>query len=125
MKKKVRKIMVGGQSYLWRAVTESPGILQLRIWRMPETTPWAIVHEIRFDDPFYFFPELISCEPGQIRDRFQLNPVTPGIVAKFIQRIPDAGGNFHPAGDGQLMPHVPTKHDRDINTTHPNHLDPS
>lgn len=87
MKKQLRKIVVGEETYYWIVSPVDQNFVSLKIWRSDRrSSPWATV-KYRFDDPWLNYGILIQAAATDIAAHFQLTPIRPGTVAEMITTI--------------------------------------
>jgi hypothetical protein len=94
VRKRVRRIVVDGQTYGWRVWMADENFVSLRLWRDGDRVPIADVR-LPFDDPWLLFPEMAhvySRMPDRFPDRFALDPVRPYQVAELIRACVGHGG---------------------------------
>ncbi len=87
MKKKVRKIVVADKEYAWLVSPIDQNYVRLKVWHADaKSIPWFQVH-YRFDDPWLNFPEIAGTDSKDVDNHFQLKPIQPKHVAKFIADV--------------------------------------
>ena len=87
MKKQLRKIVVGEETYQWLVSPVERNFVCLKIWRADNrSSTWATV-KYRFNDPWLNYGILIQAAPTDITTHFQLTPIRPSTVAEMITTI--------------------------------------
>jgi hypothetical protein len=96
-KQRVRRIVVDGTDYRWRARYVDPNWISVRFWRDGERVPLADVR-IRFDDPWVLYPEMLVVAreaPERFDEVFAREPIGPGRVADLIRECAAQPGQGH------------------------------
>ena len=110
-KQRVRRIVVDGALYRWRARMVDPDWISVRVWRDGERLPLADVR-IRFSDPWLLYPEMLVVArdaPERFDELFAREPVGPGRVADLIRACAGQAGEVREFEviEGAVMP-LPT-----------------
>ncbi|NEP58978.1 MAG: hypothetical protein F6K31_18480 [Symploca sp. SIO2G7] len=88
MKSKIRNIVVNNIEYTWAINELDWDTVALKVWvKGQKRLPWFVT-EKQFNNPWYFI--------GQVNEenieKFQLEPVTPKVVAAAIKQVVDTFG---------------------------------
>lgn len=86
-KQRVRRIVVDGQVYRWRARPVDPHWIAVRVWRDGARVPLADLR-IPFDDPWLNHPVMLLAarqSPERFGELFAAEPVGPRHVADLIR----------------------------------------
>lgn len=84
-RKRLRRIVVDGETYTWQVTPWTPNWVILRVWQ--RRTPLAEVR-IRFDDPWVHYPLMLilaNRDPDALDERFAREPLTSRHVAGLIR----------------------------------------
>lgn len=88
---RVRSIVVDGVDYRWAVSPVDPGHVKVKVWLDTRERGGALEVVVAFDDPWLNFGPIITAPAGRAAEVFELNPVSPALVATMVRRALDLG----------------------------------
>jgi hypothetical protein len=88
---RIRNIIVDDVAYRWTVGQVDPGHVKVKVWRDRPDHGGVLEVVATFDDPWLNYGPIITAPAGRAAEVFDLNPITPALVATVVRQALDAG----------------------------------